>query len=132
VIQCTEKNKGAILARARLHITKLEAERDANVNKWTMEKLITTQAIDELGKRLQRMWAEKEAWKQVARDAGLDVDELAKSLTPVLGADEARGQQQQTTPAAVAVTDVKEAPQAKGQADVQAQVHAPLDMQPTV
>lgn len=108
-----------------MHITKLEGERDANVNKWTMEKLITTQAIDELGKRLQRMWAEKEAWKQVARDAGLDVEELARTLAPVAGAEEARGQQ--AAPAAVA--EVKgEATQVKAQTDVQAQAPAPLDV----
>jgi len=104
-----------------MHITKLEAERDTNVNKWTMEKLITTQAIEELGKRLQRMWAEKEAWKQVARDAGLDVEELAKTLPPVAGAaEDGRGQPPPPPAAAAEVKD--EAAQVRTQTDVHAHV----------
>lgn len=78
--QHSEKNKGAILARAVQYISKLETESSANIDKWAFEKLVTEQAINDLSGKLHQAWAKIEAWKKVAREAGVDVDKVDLGL----------------------------------------------------
>lgn len=68
-----EKNKGSILARAVQFITQLKENETQNIEKWTLEKLLTEQAIAELSSSCdklkgdcQRAWAEAERWKAEA------------------------------------------------------------------
>lgn len=71
-----EKNKGSILSRAVQYITKLQDDANTNIDKWTFEKLVTEQAINEISEKLTRTYHEKEAWKRIAREAGVDVDNV--------------------------------------------------------
>ena len=73
-----DKNKGSILQRAVQYITQLKEEESGNLEKWTLEKLLTEQAIGELSStndRLKqdndRLYREMEAWKKAAQDAGV-------------------------------------------------------------
>lgn len=75
-----EKNKGAVLQRAVQYIAKLQDEATQNIDKWTFEKLVTEQAINDLSSKLGRAWTEKEAWKRLAREAGVDVDNVDLGL----------------------------------------------------
>lgn len=74
IVPGCEKNKGSILARAVQYIQKLQDDASQNIDKWTFEKLVTEQAIAEISGKLTRAWQEKEAWKRVAREAGVDVE----------------------------------------------------------
>ncbi|KAI9672111.1 MAG: basic helix-loop-helix protein [Alyxoria varia] len=76
IVPGCEKNKGSILARAVQYIQKLQEDASQNIDKWTFEKLVTEQAIGDLSSKLQRAWQEKEAWKRVAREAGVEVDKV--------------------------------------------------------
>jgi len=73
-----EKNKGSILARAVQFITQLKENETQNIEKWTLEKLLTEQAIAELSSscdkmkaECQRAWHECEQWKKAAQKAGV-------------------------------------------------------------
>ena len=73
-----EKNKGSILARAVQFITQLKDNETQNIEKWTLEKLLTEQAIaelssscDKLKNECQRARAECELWKKAAQKAGV-------------------------------------------------------------
>lgn len=73
-----EKNKGSILARAVQFITQLKENETQNIEKWTLEKLLTEQAIaelssscDKLKSECQRAWGEVELWKKAAQKAGV-------------------------------------------------------------
>lgn len=77
-----EKNKGSILQNAVRYITKLKEEEQQAIEKWTLEKLLTEQAIAELGssndrlkEEYNRTYRELEAWKRVAQEHGLTIDE---------------------------------------------------------
>lgn len=77
-----EKNKGSILARAVQFITQLKENESQNIEKWTLEKLLTEQAIaelssscDKLKAECQRAWAEVEKWKNEAKSTGAESDE---------------------------------------------------------
>jgi len=81
-----EKNKGSILGRAVQFITQLKENETQNIEKWTLEKLLTEQAIaelsgtvDKLKSECHRAWTECEQWKKAAREAG--VSEVAKGDT---------------------------------------------------
>ena len=80
IVPGCEKNKGSILARAVQYITKLQDDASQNIDKWTFEKLVTEQAIAEISGKLTRAWQEKEAWKRVAREADVDVDNVDLKL----------------------------------------------------
>lgn len=76
-----EKNKGSILARAVQFITQLKENETQNIEKWTLEKLLTEQAIaelssscDKLKSECQRAWHDCEQWKKAAQDAGVSID----------------------------------------------------------
>lgn len=73
-----DKNKGSILQRAVQYITQLKEEESGNLEKWTLEKLLTEQAIGELSSTndrlkqdLDRAYKELEIWKKLATNAGL-------------------------------------------------------------
>ena len=73
-----EKAKGAILARAVQYIHHLKENEARNIEKWTLEKLLTEQAIneltqshDKLKQECDRLYRELETWKRVAQSAGL-------------------------------------------------------------
>lgn len=79
-----EKNKGSILQNAVRYITKLREDEQQAIEKWTLEKLLTEQAISELSTSNDKLkqenvnlWSEIEelqAWKRVAENAGLSIE----------------------------------------------------------
>ncbi|KAK4650467.1 basic helix-loop-helix protein [Podospora pseudocomata] len=80
IVPGCEKNKGSILQRAVSFITQLKENETQNIEKWTLEKLLTEQAIAELSQsndklkfELDRALRELELWKSVAQNAGLKI-----------------------------------------------------------
>ncbi|KFY35528.1 hypothetical protein V494_05835 [Pseudogymnoascus sp. VKM F-4513 (FW-928)] len=78
IVPGCEKNKGSILQRAVSFITQLKENEDQNIEKWTLEKLLTEQAIaelsasnDKLKAECERAWREVETWKKTCQSAGL-------------------------------------------------------------
>ena len=72
-----EKNKGQILARAVQFITQLKENESQNIEKWTLEKLLTEQAIAELSSSCDKLKAdlrktqkENDAWRICGKRAG--------------------------------------------------------------
>ncbi|ORX95235.1 hypothetical protein K493DRAFT_283003 [Basidiobolus meristosporus CBS 931.73] len=55
-----EKNKGSILSRAVQYIQQLKDNESTNIEKWTLEKLLTDQAINELSNQVEILKAENE------------------------------------------------------------------------
>ncbi|KAK5120130.1 hypothetical protein LTR85_006611 [Meristemomyces frigidus] len=81
IVPGCEKNKGSILARAVQFITQLKENETQNIEKWTLEKLLTEQAIaelssscDKLKAECQRAWVECEQWKKAAQRSGVSLD----------------------------------------------------------
>jgi bHLH factor len=77
VVPNCEKNKGNILARAVQYIQQLKESESHNIEKWTLDKLLTDQAMAELQAtneklkvELERAWREAEAWKKTAGGGG--------------------------------------------------------------
>jgi len=78
IVPGCEKNKGSILARAVQYIQQLKENESHNIEKWTLEKLLTDQAMtelqannDKLKLELDKAWREAEAWRKAAqRDDG--------------------------------------------------------------
>ena len=82
IVPGCEKNKGSILQRAVQFITQLKENETQNIEKWTLEKLLTEQAIaelssscDKLKAECQRAWNECEQWKKAAQKAGISIDD---------------------------------------------------------
>ncbi|KAM7202120.1 hypothetical protein V8F20_004574 [Naviculisporaceae sp. PSN 640] len=80
IIPGCEKNKGQILQRAVAFITQLKENESQNIEKWTLEKLLTEQAISELSasndklkNEVDRLYRELEDWKRLAQDHGLQL-----------------------------------------------------------
>ncbi|TEY71266.1 hypothetical protein BOTCAL_0097g00220 [Botryotinia calthae] len=78
IVPGCEKNKGSILQRAVQFITQLKENETQNIEKWTLEKLLTEQAIaelsasnDKLKTECERAWREVETWKKTCQSAGL-------------------------------------------------------------
>jgi transcriptional regulator CBF1 len=78
IVPGCEKNKGSILQRAVSYITQLKENEAQNIEKWTLEKLLTEQAIQELStsndklkQECERAYRELALWKQVAQQNGL-------------------------------------------------------------
>lgn len=78
IVPGCEKNKGSILQRAVSFITQLKENETQNIEKWTLEKLLTEQAIaelsasnDKLKAECERAWREVETWKKTCQSAGL-------------------------------------------------------------
>lgn len=84
IVPGCEKNKGSILQNAVRYITKLREDEQQAIEKWTLEKLLTEQAIAELSSSNDKLkqenislWREIEelqAWKRVAESAGLTIE----------------------------------------------------------
>lgn len=77
IVPGCEKNKGSILQRAVTFITQLKENEQQNIEKWTLEKLLTEQAITELSQsndklknECDRLYREVETWKKAAQNAG--------------------------------------------------------------
>lgn len=75
-----EKNKGSILQRAVSYISQLKENEAQNIEKWTLEKLLTEQAIQELSssndklkQECERAYREVAAWKSLAQNHGLQL-----------------------------------------------------------
>lgn len=71
IVPGCEKNKGSILQRAVQYIQQLKENEAQNIEKWTLEKLLTEQAIaelttnnDKLKAECERAWREAETWKK--------------------------------------------------------------------
>ncbi|KAK0711479.1 hypothetical protein B0H67DRAFT_555450 [Lasiosphaeris hirsuta] len=80
IVPGCEKNKGSILQRAVSFITQLKENETQNIEKWTLEKLLTEQAIaelstsnDKLKHECERLYRELETWKKIAQGAGLQL-----------------------------------------------------------
>jgi hypothetical protein len=80
IVPGCEKNKGSILQRAVSFITQLKENETQNIEKWTLEKLLTEQAIAELSQsndklklECDRLYRDMETWKQIAQSAGLQL-----------------------------------------------------------
>ncbi|KAK9331491.1 hypothetical protein V1520DRAFT_337904 [Lipomyces starkeyi] len=78
IVPGCEKNKGSILQRAVQYIQQLKENEAANIEKWTLEKLLTEQAIAELSAsneklkaEIDRAWREADAWKKTCASAGI-------------------------------------------------------------
>ncbi|KAK5256304.1 basic helix-loop-helix protein [Cryomyces antarcticus] len=79
IVPGCEKNKGSILQRAVQFITQLKENEAQNIEKWTLEKLLTEQAIaelsascDKLKAELERLAEEKDGWMKMARRRARD------------------------------------------------------------
>ncbi|KAK6079846.1 helix-loop-helix DNA-binding domain-containing protein [Seiridium cupressi] len=80
IVPGCEKNKGSILQRAVSFITQLKENEAQNIEKWTLEKLLTEQAIQELStsndklkQECERAYREVAAWKSLASSHGLQL-----------------------------------------------------------
>ncbi|KAK3333134.1 hypothetical protein B0T19DRAFT_117614 [Cercophora scortea] len=80
IVPGCEKNKGSILQRAVSFITQLKENETQNIEKWTLEKLLTEQAIaelsqsnDKLKQECERLYRERDTWKKAAQGAGLQL-----------------------------------------------------------
>lgn len=98
IVPGCEKNKGAVLQRAVSYITQLKENEAANIEKWTLEKLLTEQAINELGvnlekckSELQKAWQECEIWKKAAEQAGIVPEEFRETEERREGDESERG-----------------------------------------
>ena len=58
MIPGNEKNKGQILHRAAVHIRTLKEQQAEALEKWTLEKLLTDQAMNELSRQVDALKAE--------------------------------------------------------------------------
>ncbi|CAO3640384.1 unnamed protein product [Mucor hiemalis] len=63
IVPGCEKNKGSILNRAASYIRQLKDTEAATLEKWTLEKLLTDQAINELNRQVEVFKAELERVK---------------------------------------------------------------------
>ena len=80
IVPGCEKNKGSILQRAVQYITQLRENETRNIEKWTLEKMLTDQALSEVTSSLDkfkddlhRARSSAERYKQICRDNGIEV-----------------------------------------------------------
>ncbi|KAF7724913.1 basic helix-loop-helix protein [Apophysomyces ossiformis] len=64
IVPGCEKNKGSILQRAAAYIQQLKDNEAATLEKWTLEKLLTDQAINELNRQVELLKAELDRTRQ--------------------------------------------------------------------
>lgn len=83
IVPGCEKNKGSILQRAVQFITQLKENEQQNIEKWTLEKLLTEQAITELSTscdkfkaECQRAWDECQIYKRACENNGIMPEEI--------------------------------------------------------
>jgi hypothetical protein len=89
IVPGCEKNKGSILQKAVQFILTLKQNETSNIEKWTLEKLLTEQAIGELSQsneklktECERLYRELETYKRVCQSAGLEVPGKSDGQTP--------------------------------------------------
>ncbi|KAJ2399508.1 basic helix-loop-helix protein [Coemansia sp. RSA 2559] len=63
LIPGAEKNKGKIIAQAVEYVTRLRANEEKNIEKWTIEKLLADQAIAELTAQVDQLKSENKKLK---------------------------------------------------------------------
>lgn len=75
LIPTNDTNKSQILQRAVEYIKRLKENENNNIEKWTLEKLLTEQAVSELSasneklkQELERAYREIEQWKKLVKD----------------------------------------------------------------
>ena len=80
IVPGCEKNKGSILQRAVQYITQLRDNESRNIEKWTLEKMLTDQALsevtsslDKLKDDLHRARSSAEQYKRICLDNGIDL-----------------------------------------------------------
>lgn len=92
IVPGCEKNKGSILQRAVQYITQLRESESKNIEKWTLEKMLTDQAIAELTDSVVKLKDQLEhAWSDVHR---LETINRARELAE--SSNNSHSQQQQT------------------------------------
>lgn len=76
LIPTNDTNKAQILQRAVEYIKRLKENENNNIEKWTLEKLLTEQAVSELSasneklkQELERAYREIEQWKRIAKES---------------------------------------------------------------
>ncbi|CAN6615500.1 centromere-binding protein 1 [Trichomonascus vanleenenianus] len=86
IVPDCDKQKSHILRRAYDYIVKLKENEQANMQKWTLEKLLTEQAIAELSAQnktlrneLNQAWREAEQWKNACTSRGITLDDTSAS-----------------------------------------------------
>lgn len=72
IVPGCEKNKGSILQRAVQYITQLRENETKNIEKWTLEKMLTEQAIAELSHRIDDQKMEIKHLKELNGSRDLD------------------------------------------------------------
>ena len=89
IVPGCEKNKGSILQRAVQYISQLKEAETANLEKWTLEKLLLDQAINELSQTCDRLktdyqkaWEEKEAYKRACEENDFAVEFKNQEASP--------------------------------------------------
>ncbi|ESX02223.1 hypothetical protein KL918_003767 [Ogataea parapolymorpha] len=82
-----DHNKSQILKRAVEYIKRLKENEDSNIEKWTLEKLITDQAVSELANsneklkaELEKTYREAEGWRRAYNSVQEELAELKKQL----------------------------------------------------
>ncbi|KAI9598130.1 hypothetical protein BDF19DRAFT_411469 [Syncephalis fuscata] len=79
IVPGCERAKGSILARAAEYIEQLKETSTTNIEKWTLEKLLTDQAINDLTLQVNTLEKEKEQLEQ--RVAELEAMAASSSLS---------------------------------------------------
>ncbi|KAL0081891.1 hypothetical protein J3Q64DRAFT_1753931 [Phycomyces blakesleeanus] len=64
IVPGCEKNKGSILQRAAAYIRQLKENEASTLEKWTLEKLLTDQAINELNRQVEVLKVELDRTRQ--------------------------------------------------------------------
>jgi cysteinyl-tRNA synthetase len=79
IVPGCEKNKGSILQKAVQFIQTLKANETSNIEKWTLEKLLTEQAIGELSvsneklkSECARLYEQIDEYRRVLQEHGID------------------------------------------------------------
>lgn len=80
IVPGCEKNKGSILQRAVQYITQLRDNETRNIEKWTLEKMLTDQALSEVTSSLDKLKddlhqarSSAERYKRICLDNGIDL-----------------------------------------------------------
>lgn len=89
IVPNCEKNKGSILQKAVQFIQTLKANETSNIEKWTLEKLLTEQAIGELSvsnekmkTECARLYEQIDTYKRTLQENGIE-DPVGKTETAV-------------------------------------------------
>lgn len=99
IVPGCEKNKGSILQRAVQYITQLRESESKNIEKWTLEKMLTDQAMAELTDSVVKLKEQLDhAWNDVHRletiNRARDLADSGNNLKPQQ--QQLQQQQQQT------------------------------------